>query len=255
MSENNLNHQFTVFFNEWIEKLGLSEKIQKFQLYIRPDKTKPVVLQFNDKKIIVDKYSQIFFKEKEAIIILREVEPNFMLIHELGHLYLVRIYQDGRLGLTPIEGVPEELIEYMDVLLDCFVNYNLCKIEGAYPLYVKDTYSFLPEDSRAGSIEYTNDSINYLKNYIYYSISIQYILKKEDRNIRLNRLKGYLRALRDKIRPRINFKKLFSQLKKFGGVKDTQDSQEIIDFIYDCILCLDMWSSQELKKWFNAIFS
>jgi len=79
-----MRKKFFVFFTKWVKNLGLTERLKNCELNIKPDLSKPVKLQFTDRKIIIDQISQIFFKDDKVIIILRENEHQLTLLDTLA---------------------------------------------------------------------------------------------------------------------------------------------------------------------------
>ena len=223
--------KFQKFLYYWLDKLSLRERFKRFE--------------FHTQRI---KYPIIIFKKGEdrAILYLPNLETDFTIIHELGHPFLVEKY--GNYRLAGSNEIPKSMEPFYGVLLDSFVNYHICKIPEAYELYIPDSYHALAPDTRKGTLEYSDDFNDNLKDYIYKFISINFILKKKDYEPRKNRIETYLRDVRNILKEKVNLDLLDSQLKVFNKVKNSPNPDKILNFIYKVLAFLPIFKHEELRE-------
>ncbi len=88
---------------------------------------------------IDDTYITHYKKTDVHTMYIRLNAHNFEPIHELGHIFLAKKTKYSFFGGHDdvyIDSIYENLMTYVNDLLDCFVNYNISGFEGIYPIWI-----------------------------------------------------------------------------------------------------------------------
>lgn len=234
---NNYKRLNTSYLAKWIRMLGL-EKLNIGVCYEDPD------------LLCLDtSYIKHNIGEDDYLIVCKYPVSKFVLIHELGHIYLWKQLNSLE-GFKPnIERASDPFLfsnaeAFYNAILDCFVNYRLCQFEGFNDLLVEFREHHIKENRK----EWDNNTFKaYFKIYICLYIESNFIYEKEAK-LRLKRyVKLNLKTLRDsaiKCSKRENkkvsyqdFQKIDQVLNRFGKIKNTTDPKDICSF-FDSVMTI-----------------
>lgn len=181
--------------------------------------------------------------------------------HELGHLYLAKLYNDFGLikhnGKVPKSKTDLEILGYSKALIDPFVNYHLSKFKE-YPFLLLNTL----KGYSTNSVEFQKDFTlqDYLMLYMDIYVEYYHVLKptkditfKQSMKTTHNNLR---KAILDSC-PRerkFTLKKiqdLDRELNTFRKIKDIMNSQTIIDFTKRVIDALGFFDKEHIEHYIN----
>ncbi len=182
-------------------------------------------------------------------------QDDFIIIHELGHLYLALELGDiGFLKHDLFEG--NDLTVIVNVINDQFVNYRLSKFGDFYEILAKKAIDFV-KNRRINDKPEISLSV-YIRLYFQLYLQFNFILNSKDKKgletIAKNHFKNIRGILFKKYKAKNikffhqNFQKLDAQLNKFRVVKDTKNSQDVVTFFYDTLYLLKLWDPAFIKE-------
>ena len=230
---NPLKFDWIPFLNEWMDKLDLDIDYP-IQIHIRGKNHE----QYNLIRRSFVKWHEGY---NGFVVIIKETDNkkkiNFekrILIHELGHLYLWKLYK----GLWLVKDDKSKYTGCRNPILDIFNDYHLSKFEGYYTLLLEELFrpgiTFILKKLENKEINLTDREFSYtvyIKTYGIYKL----VVRPEDykKNIpHIIRLlkKGRKDLLRKGITP-ITIKKIERLLDQFPNIKDKLDDKLISHFI------------------------
>ncbi len=219
------------------------------------------------KKLLRTAFVQWSDEKKAWKIKLFQLADKRTVIHELGHIYLAKMLNNwyfvdsSRKAKIKTKQLNLEISLFFNRLIDCFNDYKLSNFKEFYESYVSHVINGLNQypDPMQNTLK---DSVRYyLKAYI----DFYHILKSEDIKNNISEIRANLRDVRNSVLKKIKsekkklsfnrFKSLDLQLNEFNTIKDTLDSQKILQFFYNTLSLLGFWSENELKKNFKIYFN
>lgn len=213
----------------WRKKLGL-EKIP-FQIYLAENEEDNREINYHTSGI------QWNDKVNEFIIYIKYPIEERIIIHELGHLYHAKEYNDMSIVKIPKpKNFNPELDNIRKMICDAFTDYHLSKFERYYYLSLKEMLRGVKYKSKKG-LKFTQ----YLPKYILAYLKLNYVLSPKDRSNNTQYIKSWLKDSREYIRkgnPKFTyrtFQQLDSLLNKFRKIRDKKDAQVYYKFL-DSIL-------------------
>ncbi len=205
------------------------------------------------------------FEEKSWHIELYQLADKRVVIHELGHIYLAKILNNWffvascKIPNQRFRKMNKEIERFLNRLIDCFVDYKLSKFEGFYTAFVVYVNSDLKDHPNPQIYESKDFVFYYLKAYI----DLCHILKPEDQNAFNSEIKSYLIKIKNfvikKVREEKNrlsfrFQNLDQQLDKFNEIRESLEPKILVNFMYDTLKMLGLWSKEELYSNFKLNF-
>lgn len=158
------------------------------------------------------------------IIYYNNIQSEFPIIHELGHIYFTlnkTSYMNFALPPPPSHELNREMGELINNLLDCFINYSLSVFEEIYPVIQQNDFLYLDNlEIFRQRIESTSSRYTLLGWYILFYIHFRFILKKEDSDSRNKDIDSLLELLNFTDFNVRNIKELTNRLNGFNSVKD-----------------------------------
>ena len=163
-----------------------------------------------------------------------------IIVHELGHLYLAKEYNDISIIKMPRpKDFNPKLDEIRKMTDDVFNDYHLSKFERYYNLYSNHIKEGVKSKSRKG-LKFTQ----YLPKYILGYSELNFVLSQKDKSNNTLYIKAWLKDYRENIRksnPKFtyrNFQQLDSILNKFRKIRDRKDSKVFFGFRNEVLLFL-----------------
>lgn len=221
------------YLMDWIYKLGLNEF--HFQLHYEREGEN------------LYKNNHIGYNEPNDIYVIEFKYPanKDLLIHELGHLYLAKELNDFTLVGFDLSNIPNRIDyeNYFSIILDCFVDYRLCKFGDFYDLWIELIEYQVRSTKQLSDLP----SITYLSRYFLYYMELNFILKNELKLKLKQHVKRFLKDLRDnaiisskKENKKLcyqDFQKIDRTLNHFDKIKNTTNSKDIYAF-FDSVMAI-----------------
>lgn len=197
------------------------------------------------------------------IIYYTNSQSEFPIIHELGHIYFATKKTNYMYFAMPPPRNPELnhiLGNLINNLLDCFINYSLSVFDEIYPIIKQNNFIFLDSIT---NFQHNIKSINNLPAllgwYNLFYLEFRFILKEEDYAMRNEEIDSFLGILKNQIYTFTEFnqndiEELTDKLKRFNGVKNEIRALRIIDFIFNILLNINLWTEEELRRQIKFFF-
>lgn len=241
------------FINEWKSKLSIeSERIEWIDLPFS---------HFDNEEHNYSKVQVSYYYEKGFWLITYEetVKP-YAFIHELGHIYLWKLTNHldiikSRKLIINKNPITTKINHLENVLLDCFVNYNLYEFEEFKKLFLFECI-----DNLNRIYHFNNNQLDkILQFYIYWYIIYNFIIEKEVKDHYEKQIKDVLKPFKKEIMRKSSFNQKFflrlnAKLNKFNQIKETKKIRTIINFIYEVLGIFPYWSKTQLLEQLNLIF-
>ncbi|MHA1426723.1 MAG: hypothetical protein ACTSQI_12120 [Candidatus Helarchaeota archaeon] len=211
----------------------------------------------------------------EIEYICRKVD--YSIIHEFGHIFLVKItkylyFARTALELRKINEIIESkgfeylnleqrnlviMWDYSNSIIDSFVDYNAFNnIANFYPFYlthIDKMLSWLEMEVRDADLHH------FLTAYTLFYLGFRYILKIEHFKSRQKRIDNFLGRLIENIVKKSaltieSFQKINRKLDYFNYIKSTQNPEKILRFIFEVLIELKLWDKNTITTDFKRVF-
>lgn len=235
----------TLILLKWKEILGLEQIPINFFF----PSNKPGELTINEKYEALGGCGYDSLRGYYGIVMAPEANK-FILIHELGHIYLDKITNCLYKDITDRGCYLPEIFYFKNVVIDSFVNYQLYQISYFKPIYLEEMkYRWLISPK----LSFKHILRHYLDIYLCYHFIIGKVYRANLNicNHNLRRTKNMLRAKGDgKYKKPIweKLNRLDIHLNKFDKIKNTRDYNQIRYFIMKGLKILDLWPQEELSR-------
>jgi len=195
-------------------------------------------------------------KNNKWILIYYPNDPIFLLIHELGHLYLTQITKCIYFAKQPPSNTDEEIFSYVNSIVDEIVNYKLSRYEEIYPYFVNYIeYVFY----RTGNGINIKDLQFPLSFYIEYYLELNFNLNTSELKTLKPRIQRFLddyehQLVRDRILDKKDLPPIKNMLENFSDYLENETSTTFIYCIIKILKGLKKWSSGFINKNIKSIF-
>ncbi len=204
---------------------------------------------------------------------------NYSLIHELGHIYLAKKLEFPYFAKTSREikekaeeikkllakrrNLPNDLKEisdifdYVNYIVDCFVNSNSFSSNQYYLLYLEyidRTLRIIKNGFRFTNLHELLGG--YITNYLEFNFNLKFKNKTLSRQKKIN---IFIRDLKKIIINNSNltnekFQEINKKLNYFNKIKNTTNPKDIIKFIFEIIKLVAFWNEVIIRKKFKLFF-
>jgi len=250
-----ISHKPLDIINHWKEILGLeNETIKSVEV---PES------HFLNKELYPGAYVFYECDNKRWVIVYGKNIEQKDLIHEIGHIYLLKHLNWFDIHKSPRKERPKfnkDIKRLYNGLLDCFNEHHLYRFEEYMILHNE----FLVSELECRYIHFNNVPLaKPLGMYLFFYIAYNFIIIEQIRDDLAFYINYFLAGLREHIIKKakdvgkeINqeiFIRLDAELDKFNQIKDTRHIKIINDFIYEILSIFPYWSKKELLEQLNLI--
>ncbi len=189
-------------------------------------------------------------KDQKYHIVLTPEANHYIIIHELGHIYLDKITNNLYAKFIPAKNWEQEIYLFKNGIVDSFTNYHLFQFYQFGQIYlenINNNWYISPKGNFGNILEF------YIKTYLCYNFILREIDRGEllDCNTNLQRTKRILSIKGENMfnRPiKENLNRLDTHLDQFGKIKDTQDHIQIKKFIISGLKIVGLWPKEKVAK-------
>ena len=185
-----------------------------------------------------------------------DVGVDFLLIHELGHIFLAKKTNYLYFAKKPprFNEIKFDIWWYHNAVIDCFVNYRLSQHEEINSLYIYYINEVLTRNIIPPEL------YMHIGGYIEYYLAFNYILQERERNEFLRQYNNFINILRNRIQRVLNlsneyFNQIDQSLNQFLERRTTYDINEIKDFDLDILKLFYLDNEEVLIDNFDLIYS
>lgn len=180
----------------------------------------------------------------------------FLLIHELGHLYLSNITKCIYFAKQPDSSTNREIFFLVNALVDAIVNYKISRFETVYPYFVNYIKYVLHRAKNGIKIQYLPSPISY---YIDYYLEMNFYFKKQDFQPVKQKIQRFLKNYENQLKNygiltdnRIEL--LQDALKQFTEYLESEKNITLIYCITKILKSLRIWSNGLVNNTIRQIF-